>query len=139
MEGKIKMRGSGSLSSSAASVPNASVPEQRRRKRLKKSCQVDFCANNKTYRGVSDNFSIDGLFIRTNDLLSLQSVVSITVHLPDGSTSEIKGKVRRVHKESYDIAITSGKTFKCGMGIEIIERDSNYMKFFISLLASVKS
>ena len=120
-------------------MPSASVPEQRQRKRLKKSCQVDFCANNETHRGVSDNFSLDGLFIRTDSLLSPQSVVSIIVHLPDGSTSKIKGLVRRVHKESYDIAIPSGQTFKCGMGIEIIERDSNYMKFFISLLSSVKS
>ena len=120
-------------------MPNAAVPEQRQRKRLKKSCQIDFCTNNETHRGVSDNFSIDGLFIKTDNLLAPQSVVSITVHLPDGSTSNLKGMVRRVHKESYDIAIPSGQTFKCGMGIEIIERDSNYMKFFISLLSSVKS
>ena len=119
-------------------MPNTLAPEQRQRKRLKKSCQIDFCANNETYIGVSDNFSIDGLFIKTDNLLPLQSVVSIIVHLPDGSTSKLKGMVRRVHKVSYDIVIPSGQTFECGMGIQIIERDSNYMKFFISLLSSIK-
>ncbi len=132
------MRESGPLSSLIASAPDASVPEQRQRKRLKKSCQVDFCANNNTYRGVSDNFSVDGLFIRTDNLLAPQTAVSIIVHLPDGSTSKLKGIVRRVHKEHYDIAIPSTQTFKCGMGIEIIERDSNYMRFFISLLSSTR-
>jgi hypothetical protein len=118
-------------------VPNTSAPEQRKRKRLKKSCQVDFCANNETYRGVSDNFSVDGLFIWTDNLLAPQSVVSMTVHLPDGSTSKLKGLVRRVHKVSHDSVKPSGQIFKCGMGIEIIERDPNYMKFFISLLSSI--
>jgi hypothetical protein len=119
-------------------VTNASATEQRQRKRLQKSCEVDFCANTETYRGVSDNFSIDGLFIRTDDLLAPQSVVSMIVHLPDGSTSKLKGRVRRVHKVSYDIAKSSGQTFKCGMGIEIIEKDSNYIAFFLSLLSSIK-
>ena len=110
-------------------MSNTSAPEQRQRKRLKKSCEIDFCANNETYRGVSDNFSIDGLFIRTDNLFTPQSVVSIIVHLPDGSTSKLKGRVRRVH---------TGQTFKRGMGIEIIERDSKYIAFFLSLLSSIK-
>jgi hypothetical protein len=114
------------------------APEQRQRKRLQESCEVDFCASTKTYRGVSDNFSIDGLFIWTDHLLAPQSEVSIIVHLPGGSTSKLKGRVRRVHRVSYDIVMPSGQTFKCGMGIEIMERDSNYIAFFLSLMSSVK-
>ena len=122
-------------SESLLSVP---PPQQRQRKRIKKNCQVDFCATSETYRGISDNFSIDGLLIMTDNLLSLQSVISMTVHLPDRSTSKIKGIVRRIHKESQDVFTTSGQAFRGGMGIEITERDSNYMKFFISLLSSTR-
>jgi hypothetical protein len=119
-------------------VPNALATEQRQRKRLHKSCEVDFYTNTGTYRGVSDNFSIDGLFMRTDHLLNPESVVSIIVHLPDRSTSKLKGRVRRVHKVPYDVVKPSGQTFKGGMGIEIIERDSNYIAFFLSLLSSIK-
>ncbi len=122
-----------------STVTNTLTQEKRRRKRCQKSLEVEFCTSNRTYRGVSDNFSIDGLFIRTDNLLALQSAVSIIVHLPDGSTSKLKGIVRRVHKVSYEIAVPLGQNFKCGMGIEITERDTNYMKFFISLLGSIQA
>lgn len=119
-------------------MSNASAEEKRERKRLHKSCDVEFSANNGTYRGVSDNFSISGLFIRTAHFLALQSIVSIKVHLPDGSTSELEGRVKRVDKVSDDNAPSSGRNFKGGMGIEILERDSHYIKFFMSLLGSAK-
>ena len=114
---------------------NTSGPEKRQHRRIQKSCEVEFYANSKTYRGVSGNFSIDGLFINTDNLLPLQSVVSITVHLPDGSTSKLKGRVRQVHKMTGSTA-QSGQILESGMGIEVMERDSNYIKFFMSLLSS---
>jgi hypothetical protein len=120
-------------------VHNASGPEKRQHKRFLKSCEVEFCANNKKYKGVSDNFSIDGLFIETNILLAPHSVVSIIVHLPDGSVSKLKGRVRRVAETCNDTPMeASQQTFKSGIGIEIIERDSNYFKFFMLLLSSIK-
>ena len=115
-------------------MPKASVREKRQHRRVQKSCEVEFYANGKTYRGVSDNVSIDGLLIRTDSLLALQSVVTITVHLPDGSTGKLKGRVRRVHKVAGSTA-ESGQTLESSMGIEIMERDSNYIKFFMSLLS----
>lgn len=117
-------------------MSQASAQERRQRKRFQKSCEVEFSVNNETYRGVSENFSINGLFIKTNNFLALQSVVAIKVHLPDGSTAKLEGRVRRVQQVSYDIVAASGETFKRGIGIEIIKRDSNYMKFFISLLGN---
>ncbi len=115
-------------------MPDASVQENRRRKRIQKNCEVEFCANEETHKGVSDNFSIDGLFIKTNNVLDLRSMVAIKVHLPDGSTSNLEGRVSRVHKAPYDMVKTDGRTFQDGIGIEIMQRDSNYIKFFMSLL-----
>lgn len=114
---------------------NTLESDKRQHKRIKESCDVEFYSHGKEYRGVSDNFSVNGLLISTEDLLALQSVVSITVHLPDGSTSKLKGRVRRVHKMTGSAA-QSGQILESGMGIEIMERDSNYIKFFMSLLSS---
>jgi hypothetical protein len=119
-------------------VPEASEQQKRQRKRLQESCEVEFCANNETYRGVSDNFSISGLFIRTDKFLAPQSAVSIKVHLPDGSTSKLEGRVRRVERAPHDIGTALEKKFMSGVGIEIMERDTNYIKFFMSLLGSAK-
>ena len=119
-------------------MTDAASSRERRHKRFHVSCNVEFYANDKMHRGVSDNVSIDGLLIRTDDLLALESVISVTVYLPDGSTSKLKGRVKRVHKVSSDAAAESGKNFKGGVGIEIMERDSNYLKFFMSLLSTIK-
>jgi hypothetical protein len=118
-------------------VDNASLPEKRQHRRVQKSCEAEFYANDETYKGVSDNFSINGLFIGTDNLLPPQSMVSIIVHLPDGSIAKLKGRVIRVQEASDDILTAPGQTLKRGMGIEIMERDSNYMKFLMSLLSSI--
>ncbi len=116
-------------------MPKTSTSEKRQHRRVHKSCEVEFYANGKTYRGLSDNVSMDGLLISTYNLLALQSVVTITVHLPDSSTGGLKGRVRRVHKVTGSAA-DSEQTLESSMGIEIMERDSNYIKFFMSLLSS---
>jgi PilZ domain len=113
----------------------ASVQGNTRRKRIQKKCEVEFIANKETYKGVSDNFSISGLFIKTDNLLDLHSLVTIKVHLPDGSTSNVEGRVTRVCSVSYDMSKASGQTLNGGMGIEIMQRDHNYIMFFMSLLS----
>ncbi len=108
--------------------------EKARRKRCQKRLEVEFCANNIAYRGVSENFSISGLFIKADNCLVPGSAVAIKVHLPDGSISTLKGRVTRVQRPPYASGTASEKAFTDGMGIEITERDSNYLKFFMSLV-----
>jgi hypothetical protein len=116
-----------------------SAEGMRRRKRVQKNCDVEFYANDEAYRGAADNFSIDGLFIKTDNLLDTHSVISIIVYLPDGSASKVKGMVRQVVKTCNDAVMdVSQQTFKGGMGIELIERDPKYVSFFLSLLCSPK-
>ena len=116
-------------------MPDVSAPV-RKHKRIQKTCEVEYSSsvNNESYKGVTENFSVDGLFLRADDLLPLQSEISIVLHIPYGSTSQLKGVVRRVYDVIYDAA-SSGHAYKGGMGIEITERDSHYMRFFISLLS----
>ncbi len=111
---------------------------KRGHKRFQKSCEVEWRVYNETFRGMSEDFSIDGLLIRTDNPPSPGSAVSITVHLPDGAISQLKGTVRRVLKGASDSFAGSERAFRGVMGIEIIERDSNYLKFFLSLLSTIK-
>jgi hypothetical protein len=120
------------------SMVTASARQKRAHKRFQKSCKVEFCVYNETLQGISEDFSVDGLLIRTDHPPFWGSVVSVTVYLPDGSTSQLKGKVRRVLTEKSDSFMGAARTFRGGMGIEIIERDSNYLKFLMSLLSTSK-
>ena len=63
-------------------------------------------------------------------------IFDVIVHLPDGLTSKLKVKTRRAGKTPYGKVIgTPVKAIKNGMGVEIIEKDANYLRFFRSLLA----
>lgn len=110
---------------------------KRLHKRFPKTCKIDFRARHQTYTGISVDFSINGLLIKTDTLFAPESVLHITVHLPDGTVSNLIGKVRRVRRVPGPAA-GPGQTFTGDMGIEITERDGNYMKFFMSLLSTTK-
>jgi Tfp pilus assembly protein PilZ/ribosomal protein S27E len=98
---------------------------RRRHKRLIKRIEVEFCYENKNYRGIASNFSLQGLFIRTVHPFVADTKVDILLNLPDGSKSNIKGVVKNATKTK----ITS---LRNGMGIELTEKDTNYINFIIS-------
>jgi hypothetical protein len=66
-------------------MATVTAPEKRGHKRFKRSCEVEFQVNDKIYRGITDNFSIDGLLVVTDNPPALDSVVSITLHLPNSA------------------------------------------------------
>jgi hypothetical protein len=102
--------------------------DKRQHKRFIKRCNVEFVANDITYRGISSNFSLKGFFIRTNYPSTPDTILHIVIHLPDGSISKVTGKVIWALKTSIGSVIgTPIKTLKNGMGIEIIEKDTNYL------------
>jgi hypothetical protein len=110
--------------------------EKRRQKRFIERCKVEFTVNNKTYRGLSSNFSINGLFIRTKQLFQTETLLNITIHFPNDLTSQLKGKVVRVSRNA--IRGAGEPVSGCGgngMGIEIIEKDSLYLHFIRSFLS----
>jgi hypothetical protein len=110
--------------------------ERRQHKRFIERCKVEFTVNNQTYRGLSGNFSLNGLFIRTRHLFQTETLLNITIHLPNDMSCRLKGKVMRV---SQDIPWGSSEADRGyrerGMGIEIIEKDSLYLYFIRSLLS----
>lgn len=114
---------------------------KRKHKRYTKNCETNIVSRNITFKASSTDFSLNGLFLKTNHPLAPDTVIDITVHLPDNTVSKLKGKVRWSFKSPgksspyTDIPMVSGRPIKSGMGIEIIERDVNYLHFIRSLLA----
>lgn len=111
------------------------MANKRQQKRFISRCETEFVVNDVTYRGIASDFSLQGLFIRTTHPATPDTIVDITIYLPDGLTSNLTGKVRRAMKPSIGRVIgTPVKALKHGMGVEIIKKDANYLHFIRSLL-----
>jgi len=89
--------------------------------RFTKRLEVTFSSGGLKYRGISSDLSAGGLFIRTRNGLIPGSLIDIELYLPEGKAGLLKGIVRRTVKAPL--------TMKSGMGIELIERDPNYLEF----------
>ena len=108
--------------------------ERRRQKRFVKRCTIEFTLDGETYRGICRNLSLDGLFIKTRRPFALERTIKILLHLPDGSTSTLTGRVTRAIREPYSLIFErAGIPSKDGMGIQLIEKDTNYLNFVGSL------
>ncbi len=105
---------------------------RRQSKRFKEHCDVEFVSDGKMFTGTSGDFALDGLFIMTRDAKAPGTILDIAIHLPNGATSRIRGKVRRFIKTVVGRIIWRPD----GMGIEIIEKDDNYLHFIRSLLVA---
>ena len=75
------------------------MKNKRKQKRFIKRYETEFELKDITYRGISRDFSLNGLFIRTKYPMAPGTIVDITIHLPDGLASKLKGKVRRTSKD----------------------------------------
>lgn len=90
--------------------------------RFTKRLEVTFSSGGLKYRGISSDLSAGGLFIRTQNGLIPGSLIDIELYLPEGKAGLLKGIVRRTVKTPLTM-------LKNGMGIELIERDPNYLEF----------
>ncbi len=95
---------------------------KRKHDRFVRRLETEFSGEGKNYRGISSDLSQSGLFIRTNHAFAPGTIIDIVIHLPDGTSSKLKGTVRRALK-------TSVVSIKNGMGVELIEKDDSYARF----------
>ncbi len=115
--------------------PSGDSRNKRRFRRFMRRCEAEFTASGVTNRGIASDFSINGLFIRTNYPFTADTVIDIMVHLPDGSMSSLQGKVRRAMKASLGKVMgVPMKEHKNGMGVELTAKDANYLHFIRSLI-----
>jgi Tfp pilus assembly protein PilZ len=100
----------------------------RKHRRIIKRVETEFSSGGLYFRGISSDLSEKGLFVRTSKPFSPNTVIDLTLHLPDNAISRIKGVVRWAAK----VGLISGRD---GMGIEIIQSDQNFATFLNSFLA----
>jgi hypothetical protein len=87
-------------------------------------------------RGISSDFSLEGLFIRSTHPVPAGSIINISIELPDGCISCVKGEVVRSSKiagkwyAGKKVIMSSEKE---GMGVRVLERDEDYIQFVSSL------
>jgi hypothetical protein len=116
------------------------MANKRQHRRFIKRCEVEFVADGLTYRGISSDFSLKGLFIRTKNPLAPGTVFDLVIHLPDGAISRVKVRARRAWKTSTGRVMgTPVKASKNGMGAEVLEKDANYLHLIRSLLSEKSS
>jgi hypothetical protein len=113
------------------------MANKRQYRRFIRRCETEFSAGEQTFRGIASDFSVSGMFIRTQNPLPPDAVLDIKVLLPDGSTSQLSGLVRRAARSAIGryLGLTGGKVQKSGMGVELTEKDANYLDFLRSFLA----
>lgn len=104
----------------------------RKSDRFIRRLETEFTAEGKTYRGISSNLSITGLFIRTSHPFAPGSLVDITIHLPDSGASHLKGIVKNAFKSQV-------LGLKNGMGVQITEKDANYIDFLKTVFPDLKA
>lgn len=105
---------------------------RRRHKRYTKRIETEFSSGDMHFRGISSDLSEKGLFIRTQHGFVPGTTVNIKLRLPDGSTSHLRGLVKRTVKTHLQFV-------KNGMGIEILESDSTYTRFLREELIGIPS
>ena len=95
---------------------------RRKSNRVTKRLEVTFSSGGLQFTGISSDLSASGLFIRTQNGLMPGTIVEIEIYLPQHKLGRLKGIVRRTVKTSLSMV-------KNGMGVELIERDQNYLDF----------
>lgn len=90
--------------------------------RFTKRLEVTFSSGGSKYRGITSDLSAGGLFIRTQNGLTPGTSIDIEIYLPEDKVARLKGIVRRTVKTPLAMV-------KNGMGVELIERDPNFLEF----------
>lgn len=113
------------------------MANKRKKRRFIRRCPVEFGVDGVKRTGVSSDFSLGGLFIRTNYPYAPGTVLEVTIALPDGKLSHVMARVRRAKKSALGRAMgAQTKQLKNGMGVELLEKDVNYLHLIRDLLGN---
>jgi len=101
--------------------------DKRKDKRLNAKLHVKVKSGTVTSWGILTDVSENGLFIKSNRDLAVDTVINIEIVMPDNSTSLLKGIVKRRIELSEEYR-------KYGLGIELTEKDFRFINLVVSLL-----
>jgi hypothetical protein len=109
---------------------------RRKQKRFTHRCKIAFNVEGVTYRGLSSNVSLNGLFIRTNHSFPPETLLDIVIYLPNDLTARLKGRVVRTLKDHFGETIgRAGGYREKGMGVTIMEKEPLYLHFIRAFLS----
>jgi hypothetical protein len=100
--------------------------ERRRHFRINKSLISQIFADDVNLFVRTGDLSANGISLISKQCLPVDTVVAIEIVMPDNSVSSLRGIVRRI--------IDTSIFMHNGMGIELLEKDSNYIQFLKSAL-----
>lgn len=106
------------------------MPEKRIKDRATKRLSVKFGCNTLEHSGITSNFSLTGIFIRTNAGLAPGTPLDIELTLPDDMVLKLKGTVmwtKRVHPKLAEFS-------RNGMGIMLKDIPEVYTRLVTELL-----
>jgi hypothetical protein len=105
---------------------------KRKENRIEKQLYVVLRLESKMVRGLLNDFSENGLFIKCNQDFPIGTVIDIEIFMPDNINSLLKGIVKRKIEmpESHR---------KYGLGIELMEKDMVFRHFLRSLKEQAKT
>ena len=101
--------------------------DKRKDKRFTTQLYVKLNADSKTARGVLGDVSENGIFIKTNRDIDLDSVINIEIFMPEYADSRLAGIVIR----KVDLRDTHRKY---GLGIKLTQKDIAYKLLLESFL-----
>ena len=111
--------------------------DKRKLERFSDRIEIGFNVNGVAHRGLLTNFSLSGLFIKTNYSFPSGTLLDITIYLPNDLTSHVKGKIVRTSNETlWGVSGKARGYTEKGIGIELIEEDILYLHFIRSFVSS---
>jgi PilZ domain len=100
--------------------------DKRKDKRLHAKLHAKLSSGTVTSWGILADVSENGIFIKSNRDLALDTVINIEIVLQDNSTSLLKGIVKRKVDLPEEFR-------KYGLGIELTRKDYRFMDLVVSL------
>src|SRR5690242_15668799 len=91
-----------------------------REQRIVTRCEVEFERLGRRIQAVSEDLSIRGVFVRTEELLAVGAVVTLGLRMPGGEA--VRAMARVAHVLTPGAARALGR--RAGMGFEFLEHDS---------------
>jgi hypothetical protein len=111
------------------------IRERRRHERVRKAIEVEHSTASVLGRGKTKNISPGGMLLQAGERYMTGDQINLSVYLPDGSVSRLKGIVRHTTPASPGEHAAD----KHSIGIEFVEVDDVFTNFMAGLVDDIRA